>query len=82
MGVSVGKRGEGRRVHDAFVEDESVAFGACDHPKMFGGGVSVEEVGVDYMDVASFVERLRDLVDQVLTHDVIVKLLGSAKRSK
>ena len=29
-GVSVGKRGKSRRVYDAFVEDESVAFGACD----------------------------------------------------
>ena len=78
LGVSVGKRGEGGRVHDAFVEDESVAFGACDHPKMFGGGIPPEEIGIDHIDVASFVERLRDLIDQVLTHDVIVQLLGSA----
>ena len=72
LGVSVRKRGEGRRVHDAFIEDKSVAFGACDHSKMFGGGIPPEEIGVDHIDVASFVERLRDLVDQILTHDVIV----------
>ena len=63
MGVSVRKRGEGHRVHDAFVEDESVTFGACDDSKMFGGGIPPKEIGVNHMDVASFVERLRDLVD-------------------
>ena len=67
LGVSVGKRGEGRRVHDAFVEDESVTFGACDHLKMFGGGIPPEEIGIDHIHVASFVERLCDLVNQVLT---------------
>ena len=30
IGVSVGIRFESVRVYDAFVEDESVAFGACD----------------------------------------------------
>ena len=45
---------------------------------MFGSRISPEEIGVDHIDVASFVERLRDLIDQVLTHDVIVQLLGSA----
>ena len=72
LDVSVRKRGKGRRVQDAFVEDESVTFGACDHSKMFGGGIPPEEIGIDYIDVASFVERLRDLIDQILTHDVIV----------
>ena len=44
---------------------------------MFGGGIPPEEIGVDFIDVASVVERLRDLIDQILTHDVIVQLLGS-----
>lgn len=44
---------------------------------MLGGEVSPEEIGVDYIDVASFVERLSDFVDQVLMHDVIVELPGS-----
>ena len=44
--------------------------------EMLDGGVSPEEIGVDYIDVGSFVERLSDFVDQVLTHD-IVELLGS-----
>ena len=63
MGVSVRKRGEGGRVYDTFVEDESVAFGTRDNPKMLGGWVSPEEIGVDDIDVASFVERLRDFID-------------------
>ena len=78
LGESVRKRHESVRVYDAFVEDESVAFGACYDFEMLGGGVSPEEIGVDYIDVASYVERLSDFVDQVLTHDVIVELLGSA----
>ena len=40
-------------------------------------GFLQEKIGVDYIDVASFVERLSDFVDQILTHDVIVELLGS-----
>ena len=44
---------------------------------MLGGRVSVEEVGVDHIDVTSFVERMGDLIDQILTHDVIVQLMGS-----
>ena len=52
LGVSVRKRGEGRRVHDAFVEDESVAFGACDGSKMFGGRIPPEEIGIDYQSLS------------------------------
>ena len=54
---------ESVRVYDAFVEDESVAFGSCDDTKMFGGGVSPEEVRVDDIDVASFVEGSGDFVE-------------------
>ena len=77
LGESVSKQHESVRVYDAFVEDESVAFGACYDFDMPGGGVSPEEIGVDYIDVASFVKRLSDFVDWVLTHDIIVTLLGS-----
>ena len=66
------------RVYDAFVEDESLAYGACDDHEMLGGGVSPEEIGVDHIDVASFVERLSDVINQVLTHDVMVELPGSS----
>ena len=40
--------------------------------EMFGGGVSPEEVGVDNVDIASFIilERLCDFVDEILSHDV------------
>lgn len=44
---------------------------------MLNGRVSPEEIGAHYIDVASFVEMLSDLVDQVLTHDGIVELSGS-----
>ena len=37
-----------------------------------------EEIRVDHIDVVSFVQRLRYLIDQFLTHDVTVHLLGSA----
>ena len=78
LGVSVRKRGEGGRVHDAFVEDESVSFGTWDDSEMLSGWVSPKEIRVDHIDIASFVERVRDLVDQILTHDVIVELLSTA----
>ena len=77
LGESVRKQHENVRVYDAFVEDESVAFGECYDFEMLGSGFSPEEIGVDYIDVVLFVERLSDFVDQVLTHDVIVELLGS-----
>ena len=78
LAVSIRKQHESVGVYDAFVEDKSVAFVACQDSEMLGGGVSPEEIGVDHIDVASFVERLCDLIDQILTHDVIVKSLGSA----
>ena len=74
---SVRKRLESVRVYDAFVEDKSVAFGSCDDTKMFGGGVSPEEVRVDDVDVASFVGRSCYFVEELLTHDVIVELPGA-----
>ena len=63
--VSVRKRLESVRAYDAFVEDEPVAFGSCDDTKMFGGGVSPEEVRVDDVNVASFVERSGDFVEEI-----------------
>ena len=74
-GKSVRVRSEGSGVNDTFVEDESVAFRACDDPKMFGGGVSVEEVGVHHVNVAALIQGLCDFINQVLSHDVIVQLL-------
>ena len=44
---------------------------------MFGGGVSPEEIGVDDVDIASFIERLLDLIQEVLAHDVVVQLLSA-----
>ena len=44
---------------------------------MLSSGMPPEEIRVDHIDVTSFIERLSDLIDQVLTHDVIIQLLGS-----
>ena len=44
---------------------------------MFGGGVPPEKVRVDFIDIASLVQLLRDFIDQVLTHDVIAQLLST-----
>ena len=60
-----------------FVEDGSVAFGMRDGFQMLSDTVSPEEIGVDHIDVASFVKRMCDLVNQGLTHDIIVELPGS-----
>ena len=45
---------------------------------MFGGGVSPEEIWVDDIDVASFVERSSDFVEEILSHDVVVELFGAS----
>ena len=44
---------------------------------MFGGWVSPEEIWVYDVHIASFIERLLDLVKEVLAHVVVVELLGS-----
>ena len=78
LGVSVRKRHESVQVYEAFVKDKSVAFGACDDSEMLGGGVSPKEIGVDKLNFTALIERMRNLVHQVLTHDVIVELPGSS----
>ena len=45
--VSIWVRLEGVGVYDAFVKDESVAFGACDDSEMLGSGIPSKEIGVD-----------------------------------
>ena len=56
---------EGGGVHNAFVEDESVAFGLGSHFQLFGDRVSGEVVGVPHRDLVAFVERMLDLVEEV-----------------
>ena len=63
LGVSIRVRLEGVGIHNAFVEDESVAFGTSDDSEVFGGGIPPEEIGVDDINVTSFVERLGDFID-------------------
>ena len=56
LGVSVRIRFERDWVNDAFVEDESVLFGAGSDFDLFGGWMTLEEVRIDDVSVASFVE--------------------------
>ena len=37
--------------------------------------MSGEEIGIDDVNVSAFVKRIRQLLQKVLTHDVVVKLL-------
>ena len=43
--------------------------------EFFGGWMSGEEIGIDDVDVSAFAKRIRQLVQQVLAHDVVVELL-------
>jgi len=74
--VSIGEWLERVFVNDAFVEDESVHLGTCDDFEMFGGRVSVEEVGIDNRHVTSFVKGLFEFIEEVLFYDLVVELLG------
>ena len=76
--VSVQKWLESVRVNDAFVEDESVAFRACGDFEMFGGRVSQEEIGVEHINVTSFVERIPDFIEEILFHDLVIQLAWSS----
>ena len=42
--------------------------------EMFGGRVSPEEIGVEHVNIVSFVERLSEFIQEVLFPDVIVEL--------
>ena len=46
-----------------------------DDLEMLGSGIPPKEIGVDDINVWSFVERLGDLIDQILTHDVVIELM-------
>ena len=37
--------------------------------------MSGEEIGIDDVDVSAFVKRIHQLLQKVLAHDVVVKLL-------
>ena len=59
------------------VKDDSVAFGVGANLQLCGGRVSGEVVGVPHSDLAAFVERMLDLVKEVLSHRVVVELMGA-----
>ena len=62
------------RVNDAFVEDESVAFRTIGDLELFGGRVSQEEIGVGYIHVTSFVERIPDFVEEIFFHHLVIQV--------
>lgn len=37
--------------------------------------MSSEEIGIDDVDISAFVKRIRQFIQKVLAHDVVVKLL-------
>ena len=45
------------------------------HFELFGGRMSGEEIGIDDVDVSALVKRIRQLLQKVLAHDVVVELL-------
>ena len=66
---------EGVRIDYTFVKHQSISFGAKTHFELFGGRMSGEEIGIDDVDVSAFIKRIRQLLQKVLTHDVVVELL-------
>ena len=58
-----------------FVKHQSISFGAWTHFELFGGRMSGEEIGIDDVDVSAFAKRIRQLLQKVLAHDVVVQLL-------
>lgn len=76
-GISLRVRLEGGRVHNAFVEDESVVFGLGSHFQLFGGWVSGEVAGAPHRDLTAFFQTTLDLVEEVSSQDGVVELLGA-----
>ena len=72
--VSVRIGFEGCGVYHSFVKDQSVAFRSRLDVDVFCVGVTHEEIRVVHIDVTTFVLRVPDLVEEILTHDVIVEL--------
>ena len=66
---------EGVWIDHTFVKHQSISFGVWTHFELFGDRMSGEEIGVDDIDVSAFVKRIFQLLQKVLTHDVVVKLL-------
>ena len=65
------------RVYYSFVEDEPIPFHELTDVDGFGVGVTSEEIRGCDIDVAAFVLRVLDLVEEIIEHDVIIELLTS-----
>ena len=76
--VSVRIGFEGGGVYYSFVKDQSVSLCARTYVDVFGVRIPHEEIRVDDIDVAAFVLRVPDLVEEIVTHDVIVELSTSS----
>ena len=68
---------EGCRVYHSFVEDEPIPFHELTDVDFFGVGVTSEEIRVGDIDIAAFVLRVLDLIEEIIAHDVIIELLTS-----
>ena len=64
-------------VHHSFVKDQTVAFCSRRDVDVFCVGVTHEEIRVGHIDVTALVLRVLDLVEEILTNDVIVELTTS-----
>ena len=61
----------------SLVKDQSIAYGAWNHLKLFCGRISHEEIGTDNIDTTTFVEKVCQFVKKILAHDVEASLLLS-----
>lgn len=66
MGVTVRIGLERSRIDDTFIKDQGVRFGARDDMDVFGGGISGEVVWIGDRNAASGVERLLNVIENVL----------------
>ena len=63
---------EGFTIYYSLVKHESVSFYELTDVDFFGVGVTSEEIRVSDPDVATFVLRVLDLVEEIIEHDVII----------
>ena len=63
---------EGVSIHHSLVKYETVGFVSWDDVQFFGGGISSEEMWVQYINGTSVVLRVSEFVKNVLSQDVVV----------
>ena len=61
----------------SLVKDQSIAYRAWNHLKLFCGRISHEEIGTDNIDTTTFVQKVCQFVKKILENDVEASLLLS-----